>query len=50
MLINDLIKGNKKFREVSFPKYEGNLKDLVEMVKNLKFFSWDVVIVELHLI
>ena len=30
MLINDLIKGNKKFREVSFPKYEGNVKDLVE--------------------
>ncbi len=30
MLINDLIKGNKKFREVSFPKYEGDLKELVE--------------------
>ncbi len=27
MLINDLIKGNKKFREVSFPKYEGDLKE-----------------------
>jgi carbonic anhydrase len=30
MLINDLIKGNKKFREASFPKYEGDLKVLVE--------------------
>lgn len=30
MLINDLIKGNKKFREVSFPKYEGDIKQLVE--------------------
>ena len=30
MLINDLIKGNKKFREASFPKYEGDLKELVE--------------------
>lgn len=30
MLINDLIKGNKKFREVSFPKFEGDVKDLVE--------------------
>lgn len=30
MLINDLIKGNKKFREVSFPKYEGDLKGLVQ--------------------
>ena len=30
MLINDLIKGNKKFREARFPKYEGDLKQLVE--------------------
>ena len=30
MLINDLIKGNKKFREVSFPRYEGDVKELVE--------------------
>ena len=30
MLINDLIKGNKKFREASFPKYEGDIKELVE--------------------
>ena len=30
MLINDLIKGNKKFREASFPKYECDLKQLVE--------------------
>ena len=30
MLINDLIKGNKKFREASFPEYEGDLKELVE--------------------
>ena len=30
MLINDLIKGNKKFREASFPKYEDDLKQLVE--------------------
>ena len=30
MLINDLIKGNKKFREASFPKYQDDLKELVE--------------------
>ena len=30
MKINELIKGNKKFREVSFPKFEGNIKELVE--------------------
>jgi len=31
MLINDLIKGNKKsFREAKFPKYEVDLKQLVE--------------------
>jgi len=30
MKINDLVKGNKKFREVSFPRFEGNLKELVE--------------------
>ena len=30
MLINDLIKGNKKFREARFPKYEDDLKQLVE--------------------
>ncbi len=30
MQINDLIKGNQKFREVSFPKFEGNLKELVK--------------------
>lgn len=30
MKINELIKGNKKFREVSFPKFEGNVKELVE--------------------
>ena len=30
MIINDLIKGNKKFRDVSFPKFEGNIKELVE--------------------
>lgn len=30
MIINDLIKGNKKFREVSFPKFEGDIKELVE--------------------
>lgn len=30
MKINDLIKGNEKFREVSFPKFETNLKDSVE--------------------
>ena len=29
MLINDLIKGNKKFREARFPKYEDDLKQLV---------------------
>ena len=28
MLINDLIKGNKKFREVRFSKYETDLKQL----------------------
>ena len=33
MLINDLIKGNKKFREASFPKYEGDIKELVEKVQ-----------------
>ncbi len=30
MQINDLIKGNQKFREASFPKFEGNLKELVK--------------------
>ena len=30
MKINDLIKGNQKFREASFPKFEGNIKELVE--------------------
>ena len=30
MLINDLIKGNKKFREAKFPKYENGLKQSVE--------------------
>jgi carbonic anhydrase len=30
MHINDLIRGNKKFREVSFPKYEEDLKTLVQ--------------------
>ena len=30
MLINDLIKGNKKFREARFPKYKDDLKQLVE--------------------
>ena len=30
MNINELIKGNQKFREVSFPKFEGNIKELVE--------------------
>ena len=30
MLINDLIKGNKKFREARFPKYEDDLKQLDE--------------------
>ena len=29
MLINDLIKGNKKFREARFPKFEDDLKQLV---------------------
>lgn len=30
MKIDDLIKGNKKFREVRFPKYKEDLKTLVE--------------------
>src|SRR5574344_603578 len=30
MLINDLIKGNKKFREVRFSKYEADLKQLAD--------------------
>jgi len=30
MKINELIQGNQKFREASFPKFEGNLKELVE--------------------
>lgn len=30
MVINDLVKGNKKFREVSFPKFETDLQNLVE--------------------
>ncbi|MBP7742027.1 MAG: carbonic anhydrase [Aliarcobacter sp.] len=30
MLINDLVKGNKKFREARFPKFEDDLKQLVD--------------------
>lgn len=30
MKINDLVKGNKKFREVSFPKFESDVQGLVE--------------------
>ena len=30
MLINDLIKGNKNFREARFPKFEDDLKQLVD--------------------
>lgn len=30
MVINDLIKGNKKFREVSFPKFESDVNSLVK--------------------
>ena len=34
MLINDLIKGNKKFREVRFSKYETDLKQLSKEGQN----------------
>ena len=34
MLINDLIKGNKKFREVRFSKYETVLKQLSKEGQN----------------
>lgn len=34
MQINDLIKGNKKFREVRFSKYETDLKQLSKEGQN----------------
>lgn len=39
MNINTLIKGNKKFRKITFPKFDGDINDLIEQKQEILFIG-----------